>query len=81
MKKNSLLEIYLPQKQQIKQIFKIMKISTFLLFLCAFCAMAENSASQNARVDIRKNNIPLEEFLSEIENQTDYLMVLGLPVV
>ncbi len=75
MKKNSLLEIYLPQKQQIKQIFKIMKISTFLLFLCAFCAMAENSVSQNARVNIRKNNIPLEEFLSEIENQTDYLFV------
>ncbi len=75
MKKNSLLEIYLPQKQQIKQIFKIMKISTFLLFLCAFCAMAETSVSQNARVNIRKNNIPLEEFLSEIENQTDYLFV------
>ncbi len=75
MKKNSLLENCLPQKQQIKQIFKIMRISTFLLFLCAFCAMAENSVSQNARVNIRKNNIPLEELLSEIETQTDYLFV------
>lgn len=52
-----------------------MRIATFFLFFCAFCAVAENVNSQNAKVSIHKSNVPLEEILSEIEAQTDYLFI------
>ena len=47
-----------------------MRISTFLLGACVFCSYAEDSHSQNARVNINKNNSQLEEILNEIESQT-----------
>lgn len=46
-----------------------------MLFLCAFCAVAENTHSQNARVNIQKNNVTIDEVLDAIESQTDYLFV------
>ena len=52
-----------------------MRISTFLLGACVFCSYAEDSHSQNARVNINKNNSQLEEILNEIESQTDYLFI------
>lgn len=52
-----------------------MRITTFLLLVCVFCSFAENTHSQNARVSISKRNAQLDEVLSEIENQTDYLFI------
>ncbi len=52
-----------------------MRITTFLLLVCVFCAFAENSHSQNAQVTINKENVTLEDILSEIEEQTDYLFI------
>lgn len=54
---------------------KIMKITIFLFCFCAFNAIAGNVNSQNAKVSIKKANVPLEEILSEIENQTNYLFM------
>lgn len=52
-----------------------MRITTFLLLVCVFCVFAENTHSQNARVSITKSNTHLENILSEIESQTDYLFI------
>ena len=52
-----------------------MRITTFLLLVCVFCTFAENTHSQNARVSISKRNAQLEEILTEIESQTDYLFI------
>lgn len=52
-----------------------MKITTFLLLSCVFCSFAENTHSQNARVNINKKNVQLEKILNEIEHQTDYLFI------
>lgn len=52
-----------------------MRITTFLLLVCVFCSFAENTHSQNARVSINKRNVQLEEILTEIESQTDYLFI------
>jgi len=73
MKKIFWLETYLPKNRHLKHFFRIMRITLFFLFFCAFWAMAENSASQNARVTIKRDNISLDALLNEIENQTDYL--------
>lgn len=56
-------------------LFKVMKITLFLLFLCTFSAFAVDAHSQNARVTIHKVQVPLEDILNEIENQTDYLFL------
>lgn len=52
-----------------------MRITTFLLLVCVFCTFAENTHSQNARVSITRSNTQLEDILSEIESQTDYLFI------
>ncbi|WFE86755.1 TonB-dependent receptor [Parabacteroides chongii] len=52
-----------------------MRITTFLLLVCVFCSFAENTHSQNARVSISKSNARLDNVLSEIESQTDYLFI------
>ena len=75
MKKNSLSGRYYPKSPKLKQIFRIMRITTFLLLVCVFCTFAENTHSQNARVSITRSNTQLEDILSEIESQTDYLFI------
>ena len=58
------------------RIGRIMKMSCLSLMLCGSSLWAADSLSlQEARVTIHANNIQLEELLSEIENQTDYLFV------
>lgn len=75
MKKNTLSGKHWLKNPHLKQIFRIMRITTFLLWACLFCSYAETSHSQNARISIHKNKVPLEEILNEIENQTDYLFI------
>ncbi|MDR2917929.1 MAG: TonB-dependent receptor [Tannerella sp.] len=54
---------------------RIMRISTFLLFLCVFTTFANKTSSQNARVNINRNNLTISEFIDQVEKQTDYLFV------
>jgi TonB-linked outer membrane protein, SusC/RagA family len=72
MKKNPLSKFLLFQNTQI---LNIMKISTFFLFLCVFSSFAATSASQSAKVNINGNNLTVEEFINQVEEQTDYLFV------
>ncbi|WP_455590708.1 TonB-dependent receptor [Bacteroides sp.] len=75
MKNNTLLGMYYKKNLQFKQIFRIMRITTFLLVACVLCSYAENSHSQNARVNLRMNNVKLDNILNAIESQTDYLFI------
>lgn len=65
-----------PQENSSINLFlKIMRVTVFILCFCTFSAIAGNVSSQNAKVSIKKTHAPLEEILSEIENQTDYLFM------
>lgn len=75
MEKKSLSGGYYLKCPRLKQIFRIMRVTTFLLIICVFCTYAEDTQSQNARVNINKSNTRLNEILNEIENQTDYLFI------
>ena len=75
MKNTRCTDFYIPKNSSIKPLFKTMRVTTFLLFFCVFGAMAGTVNSQNARVSIKKTNVPLEEILNEIERQTDYLFM------
>lgn len=59
----------------LKHLLRVMRITAFLLCFSVLCVTAGNANSQNARVSIQRENVPLEEILNEIERQTDYLFV------
>lgn len=75
MEKKSLSGAFCLKCPRLKQFFRIMRVTTFLLMICIFCTYAENTRSQNARVNLNKSNTRLNEILNEIENQTDYLFI------
>lgn len=54
---------------------RIMRITFLLLILCGSSLLAGNTHSQNTTVNIQAKNIRLDEILSQIESQTDYLFV------
>lgn len=75
MKKNLLLLSYVLKQREIIQILRIMKCTVLLLFLLITQAYANSVSSQNARVNITKDQLRLKEFMTEIEKQTDYLFI------
>lgn len=75
MKKNTLSRESYTRKMRFKQILRIMRLTTIILFVAVFFASANDSYSQNARVNISKSNAKLNEVLDEIEHQTDYLFL------
>ena len=75
MKKNLLLTSYVLKQREIIQILRIMKCTILLLFLLIFQANASQVSSQNARVNINRNQLRLKELMTEIEKQTDYLFI------
>lgn len=75
MNKKFLSWVFYDKTQRCKHFFRIMKITTLFLFVLIFCMHAENTNSQNVRVTVKQNNVELQNILSTIEKQTDYLFV------
>ena len=75
MKKNLLLLFSRVNYIELKHTIRIMKITTVLTLIAIFQLSATALHSQNAKVSISKNNLPLKEFIHEIEKQTDYLFM------
>lgn len=75
MKKNLLLLFNCVNYIELKHTIRIMKITTVLTLIAIFQLSATSLHSQNAKVSISRNNLPLKEFINEIERQTDYLFM------
>ena len=75
MKINPLLSLFIVKNQCIKDYFRIMKISFFFLFVCTFQLMAVNAEAQNAIIKVASKSLSIAQLISEIEKQTDYLVV------
>ncbi len=75
MKKNLLLLFNCVNYIELKHTIRIMKITTVLTLIAIFQLSATSLHSQNAKVSISRNNLPLKEFINEIEKQTDYLFM------
>lgn len=75
MKKNLLLLFNCANYIELKHIFRIMKITSVLTFVAIIQLSATTLHSQSAKVNIGKNTLPLNEFINEIEKQTDYLFM------
>lgn len=61
--------------KKVPKILNIMRISAFLLLLCIFTSFAEETYSQNAKVNITESHMTIGEFIDQIEKQTDYLFI------
>ena len=55
--------------------YKSMKISFFLMFLCVGNLFAVHVKGQDAVMHLPEGNISVAQFLSEIEKQTNYLVI------
>lgn len=77
MKINPLLLLFIAQNERVKVCYRIMKTTLFLLFVCAFQLMAINSEAQNANIILKAQNLSVKQIISEIEKQTDYLVVFS----
>ena len=75
MKKNLLLLFDCVNYIELKHTIRIMKITTVLALAAIFQLSATTLHSQNAKVSISRNNLPLKEFIQEVEKQTDYLFM------
>jgi len=65
----------LPKNKYPTHIFRIMRLTICLLLLFSGFALADSAYSQNARVNLNKQQVQLKEVLEEIESQTDYLFI------
>ncbi|NLX82152.1 MAG: SusC/RagA family TonB-linked outer membrane protein, partial [Proteiniphilum sp.] len=63
------------KKGDIKQLLKVMRITLFLFIAFTFSMMATNTKAQDATVSLRNTSTTVGQLLSEIEKQTDYLVV------
>lgn len=75
MKIKTLLPLFIVQDKHIKEYFRIMKISLFMLFVCVFQMIAINTEAQNSIIKLETKAISIGQLISQIEKQTDYLVV------
>lgn len=74
MKIKPLLGIFIMPKMHSRTL-NIMKLSLFMVFVCAFQLVASTTKAQDAMIELPSNSVTVETIFSEIEKQTDYLVV------
>ena len=73
---NNLYQLFLVlNKDKLTHFKRIMKLSFFILFCIVFSTIAENASSQNAKVTLKRQNVPISDVLKEIEEQSEYLFI------
>ncbi|MDD4514048.1 TonB-dependent receptor [Massilibacteroides sp.] len=77
MKKNLADIFYASRTLKSKKIIHIMKLWTVFTFVCVLQLYAVNTYSQKTTVNIQKNSLTLNELITEIEKQTDYLFIFS----
>lgn len=65
------------KKGDLKQLSRIMRITLFLLAAFTMQMMATNTRAQDATVSLKTTSTTVGKLLSEIEKQTDYLVVFS----
>lgn len=77
MKINISSDHFLINKSDCKVLFKIMKICLLFLFAITFQMMALNINAQDAVIELKTSSVTIGQLISEIEKQTDYLVVFS----
>lgn len=75
MKAFPLLLFFFVKNFHIKESLKIMRISIFLLFVAVFQMAAINTDAQNVKIEIQTNELTVKDLITEIEHQTDFLVL------
>lgn len=77
MEKKPLLSFLIVFNLYTKEYCRVMKISLFLIFVCVFQLFATNTEAQNATISVSSTSLLVGQLISEIEKQTDYLVVFS----
>jgi len=72
--------VYFKQILSLK-IIKVMRNILILLFLTAFQLFADDSYSQNAKLTLNLKDVPIENVLDEIENQSEFYFLFNYKLV
>lgn len=75
MKINILTGPICQKNSAFKDLLRKMKIFLFFLFAAAFQMMAVNTNAQDAVIELKRNDVSINQLIKEIEKQTDYLVV------
>jgi hypothetical protein len=59
------------------KLFCIMKLWVLFMFVCMAQLYAAKTYSQSTVVHIRKSTLSLQELISEVESQTDFLFIFS----
>ena len=62
-------------RSHLKQLTKIMQLSVFIMFATTLTLLANTIDAQNAIINFGTEKISVGQFINEIEEQTDYLVV------
>ena len=60
---------------------KVMRCILFLMLVTVFQAYAENSYSQDARLNMELNDVTVQNVLDEIENQSEFFFLFNRKLV
>lgn len=75
MKNYALSALQFYQRRHFKKILNIMRISAILLLVCIFASHASNVNSQTAKVNVKRSNLTVGAFISQVEKETGYMFV------
>ncbi|MGL5979942.1 MAG: SusC/RagA family TonB-linked outer membrane protein [Phocaeicola sp.] len=75
MRKNSLQGQICPKSLAFKQTIRTMKVTVFLSFLATFSASSMDVYSQSAKIHVDSHTLKVDDLISTIETQTNYLFV------
>ena len=73
--KNPLLLSCIVQNHSVKFYFRVMKLWLFLLLTGTLQLVASNTKAQDAVIKLPSQSLSVGNLISEIEKQTDYLVV------
>lgn len=59
---------------------RVFRMASVFFLSCAMCVQAETVSSQSIRVTLNKDNVRLENILSDIESQTNLLFIYSKDV-
>jgi TonB-linked SusC/RagA family outer membrane protein len=75
MKKNQFVIPFIFKKEYLKNFSRITRISFIFLFVVVLHVTAINMDAQDVKIEIHSNELSIKQFITEIEQQTDFLIM------
>jgi TonB-linked SusC/RagA family outer membrane protein len=74
MKKINAWKSYIHQKRFFTKVFMVMKITVFFLLVAISSAFAKSSYSQNTKLSLHLENVPIQQVFDEIQKNSEFII-------